>query len=306
MQQIKLPVEISTMENNMPEDITTSPQSFPAPRPLNGDTAVRSGDIWRALWDGVAILVLVGSVDDNLPNRVHGVPVDIGDEEADDSSIILPADVTTFALPVTVWPDLATDFASLIFDRRVGDIRDGFETLDKVTKLGKRGRPILRDTSPRSHAKRIRGLSVDILHDAAQLPSGSGTLQTLLATLPMATIADALEGNRALAVKIKRGTAAVDAAQAAILASLIGTSTQAVLDANPHAPADFSMEVTNPRHSELLRAVASSRTETESEAFTQMTQSVLALAARGEHRDRADWAGRVDTYLAMALASASS
>ncbi|RYF12682.1 MAG: hypothetical protein EOO77_17060 [Oxalobacteraceae bacterium] len=306
MQQIKLPVEISTMENNMPEDITTSPQSFPAPRPLNGDTAVRSGDIWRALWDGVAILVLVGSVVDNLPNRVHGVPVDVGDEEADDSSIILPADSTTFALPVTVWPDLATDFAALILDRRIGDIRGGFKTLDKVTKMGKRGRPILRDTSPRSHAKRIRELSVDILHDAAKLPSGTGTLQTLLATLSMATIADALEGNRALAVKIKRGTAAVDAAQAAILASLIGTSTQAVLDANPHAPAEFSMEVTNPRHSELLRAVASSRIETESEAFTQMTQSVLALAARGEHRDRADWAGRVDTYLAMALASASS
>jgi hypothetical protein len=303
MRQTNFTVEISIMENNMPEDIRDMVNASPASQPIEDDTTIRRGDIWRALWDGVALLILIERAETDLPNRIYGAPVDIGDEEADDTAMVLPSDTTTFSLPVTVWPSLATDFAAITLDRRVGGTREGVEVLGAVSNVGVWGRPILRDASPRSHGNRVRNLSVEILHDAAQLPAGSGTLHTLLADVPMATIIDALGGNRPQAVKIKRGTAAVDATQAAVLADLIGISTQAVLNANPHASVGFAEEVTDPRHRKLLRAVATGRKESESEAFAQMTQSVVALAARGERRDYADWAGRVDTYLAMALAS---
>ncbi|MDH5134551.1 MULTISPECIES: hypothetical protein [unclassified Microbacterium] len=262
------------------------------------------GSIWRARWDDIVQLVLVDAAPD-ASNRVRVTPVGIGDEDADETTVVVPAEETELNEPLSIWVTLTTDVGAITLDRQVATMKT-YHSADDVATAAQAGSlrcgyVVANDSSPRRAQKKILEYTIQALTHAARLRGGRGTLQERLRDITISELADALGGDTPLAVKLKRGKVVLDEPQAERVAEVTGLDAEELLDANPAPPARLVQIVNDWHRGEPLRAVARRRDEPESEVFTQLTQSVLGLAARGEKRDTVDWAGRVDTYLHMAM-----
>ncbi|KJL30508.1 hypothetical protein [Microbacterium oxydans] len=263
------------------------------------------GSIWRARWDDIVQLVLVDTAPDDS-NRVRVTPVGIGDEDADETTVVVPAEETELNEPLSIWVTLTADVGAIILDRQVATMKT-YRSVDEVAVAAEAG--VLRcgymvanESSPRLAQKKVLEYSIQALTHAACLRGGQGTLQERLKGIALGDLASALGGDTPLAVKLKRGKIALDEPQAEPVAELLGVSAEELLDANPAPPEQLVPIVNDWHRGATLRAVARRRQEPESEVFNHLAQSVLGLAARGERRDEVDWAGRVDTYLQMGMA----
>lgn len=277
---------------------------FPSASTAGEAPPLALGQIWRTRWDDLTQLVLIDSLPDDI-NRLRVSPVEIGDGEADDDAIILPADETHLDVEFSVWPTLTTDVPAMTLDCWVATVRSYNSEQDilQAANAGtlRRGHIIANDVSPRLASKRILGYSAHALHLAGQLRGGQGNLRDLLEEWSTAALSQALDGDTPLAVNLKRGVVVVDPVLAQRIESATTISAEDLLDANPAPPTRLMKTLWARERGSGLREVAQKRRETQSEAFAHMTQGVLALAARGEKRDEVDWEGRVDTYLHMAL-----
>lgn len=278
---------------------------FPGAPTTDSDPELAPGQIWRARWDDLAQLVFIDSLPDDT-SRVRVTPVEIGDADADDDAVIVPAEETHLHQALSVWLTLTTDVAALTLDRWVATLRSfsSEEDLVEAANAGtlRRGVVIANDASPRLANKKALGYSACALHGAGHLRGGQGNLAELLKGVSTAELAQALEGDTPLAVSLKRGRAVLDVAMARRIELAMPLSSEELLNANPAPPVELLKAIWARERGASLREVARKRGESESEAFAQMSQGVFALAARGERRDEVDWAGRVDTYLHMALA----
>lgn len=277
---------------------------FPDAPTIDGAPELAPGQIWRARWDDLVQLVLIDSLADDT-SRVRITPVEIGDEEADEDAVILPAAETDLDQPLSAWPTLTTDVPAMTLDRWVATLRSYRSERDIVQAADsgalRRGHIIANDAGPRLANKKALGYSARALHDAGYLRGGRDNLTELLKGLSTAELAQALEGDTPLAVSLKRGRTVLDEALARRIESATSLSSEELLEANPAPPVRLMNAIWARERGATLREVAQKRAESESEAFAQMSQAVFALAARGEKRDEVDWAGRVDTYLHMAL-----
>lgn len=282
-------------------DMSKEPMSTQTP------PTIQPGQVWRARWDDVLTFVFIDTVLCEFANRVRVAPVTIGDEDADDTALILSAGASELGMPLSVWPEMVTEISEIVLERWISVVTDfdSLEALEHAADTGQilRGLPILNDMSPRWEERRLLELAMEVLASAATIVRGTGTLSSMLTEIPPSELAAALQVTPALARSIKRARTLVVDAQAEALARLLNLPRETVLQANPNPPEALVELASRRERGPGVRELARTRGETDSDAFMEMIQGAWALAARGDRADAEDWNGRLDTYLEVALAS---
>lgn len=300
MTYIQLPSQ--THNDNHPES-SHEPMSFVV-TPDNLPS-VKPGQVWRARWDDVLTLVFVDTVLCEFAHRVRVAPVTMGDEDADDSALVLPAGANNLGTPLSVWPELVADISEIVLERWIAVVSDfsSISALEEAAAAGTvmRGLPILNDASPRWEERRFLELAMEVLSSAVDLAGGDGALPGMLTGISSSELADKLEVSLSLARNIKRARALVGFAQAEKLAELVGVPVQRVLSSNPEPPQQLVALAARLDRGPAVRALARTKQEPESDAFRELVQGAWGLAARGDKLDAEDWAGRLDTYIRVAL-----
>ena len=273
--------------------------------PEVSDLVVRSGQVWSAQWDDVVSLVLIDGATDARKNFVRVAPVTIGQDDADDSAVILSADNANFATALTVWPELVRDVAEVVLDRLLVTFEREFATLASLTHAVahgdlSHGLPILNERSPRRATKLDLQAAMDVLAAAADMSAGDDTLEQVLAPVMLNELVSALSVSKQTALKILRGSQAIDRGQAEVLAPLVGRTPEYLMNANPSAPGPLLDALTELRRGPQIRALAQMSKRLESDVLRDAVAGTFALAARGEKQP--DWDGRATHYLSAALA----
>lgn len=269
-------------------------------------TAIEAGQMWRARWDDVVTTVFVDSLVGGFRNEVRVAPITFGAETADDRAIVLPATSTSLDVELSVWPEFVTNIAEIVLEQWVANIEQfqSLEALERAANVGELqyGLPIRNRSGQRAKDKRLLGLVMEALANAARLVSGSGTLPDLIvaAGLAASVLARSLGTPNSVALGIAQGNVAVDLNQARILAPQLGLSPTEILRANPAVPDQLVQAVTSIRIGTSIRALAGSNGLTADEVVVQVAQGSLALAARAEGAESA-WVSRVDYYLSMRI-----
>lgn len=265
------------------------------------------GQVWRARWDDVLTFVFIDTVLGEFANRVRVAPVTLGDEDADDSAVILSADASELNVPLSVWPAMVTEISEIVLDRWIAAVGE-FDSLDALERAASggavlRGLPILNDTSPRWEERRLLELAMDVLASAAEIAYGTGDLAALLTDIRPSELARVLNAPLALARNIKHARALVTFTQAERLAELLGVSPSEILKANPNPPERLVQTAARLERAPDVHALARAHHSSDSDAFVELVQGAWGLAARGDKHDAEDWNGRLDTYVHVALAS---
>lgn len=268
---------------------------------------VRPGQVWRARWDDVLTFVFIDTVLCEFACRIRVAPVTLGDEDADDTALILAAGATDLNMPISVWPALVTEISEIVLERWVVAV-GGFDSLDAIERAVAggdvlRGLPVLNDLSPRLQERHLLELAMSALSTAAKIATGTGELSTMLAGVPSSELAATLEVPLALARSIKRARVLVVSTQAERLAKLLSVTAADILHANPTPPEALIASASRIERGAGVRALAAFRQESDTDAFLEWVQGAWGLAARGDRNDAEDWNGRLDTYLEVALAS---
>jgi hypothetical protein len=267
---------------------------------------LRPGQVWRARWDDVFSFVFIDAILEGTKNLVRVAPVRIGTDEADDSAVILPQDSNPLSVALSIWPELVTEIAEVVLERWVTGV-EGFESLASIEAAAesgvlRRGLPILNEASPRHRDRMLLELAMEVLSLAAEIPSGNGRLEAMLAGVAVGTVAGVLDVSTGVALKILRGEAFIDRSQAQRLAAVLERDPQELFEANPALPDDLIAALTTLKRSDDVRALARKQDTQESAALAAATRGSFALAARGEGQQR-DWAGRVDRFFEVALSA---
>jgi len=274
--------------------------------PTTTVSSARPGQVWRARWDDALALVFIDAILDGARNLVRVAPVSIGTDVADDTAVILPIESSPLSVAMSVWPDLVTDIAEIVLERWITGV-ETFASLAEVTAAAndgqlRRGLPVLNELSPRHQERLLLELAMEVLSLAADLPSGNGRLEAILAGVSTATVAGVLNVDSRVALQILRGLVFIDRQQAHLLANVVDRDPRELLDANPAAPDELLATMTALRRGAAIRALAAKQQVSESQAFSTALRGVFALAARKEGTTT-DWVGRADSYFEVSLAS---
>lgn len=268
---------------------------------LSDATLLESGQVWRARWDDVVSMVFVDKRIDSFQNLVRVAPVTVGQDMADDKTVILPAGATSLAVSLSVWTELTADIAEVVLERRISGAGryDSLESLTTAARVGEltTGLPILNLSGRRAQERREIALVMEALSSAVDLVSGSGTLPQMLAaaSLTVKALVDVLGLTSASALKIAKGSSGVDVPQARVLAKLMDVDVGVVLAGNPVIEEGLVAAVTKLSVRPRLAWIEAADESVDSEALVELTKGALALAARKEG-DVSDWDARVNIY----------
>ncbi|MCU1579997.1 MAG: hypothetical protein JWP19_2201 [Rhodoglobus sp.] len=259
-----------------------------------------AGQVWRARWDDVVSMVFVDKRIGSFRNLVRVAPVTVGQDMADNMTVILPAGSTSLSVALSVWTELATDVAEVVLERLISNAGQygSLAALLEASDAGAlaRGLPVLNLSSRRAQTRRELALVMEALSNAVNLISGNGALPDMIAAanLTVKAIAEVLRVNPAAALKLANGTGLVGVVQARALSPLMDVEVGVILASNPVIEEGLTAAVTRlsvrPRLASLEAA--------DSEALLELTQGALALAARKEG-DLSVWDARVDLYFEM-------
>lgn len=266
-----------------------------------GEVMPEPGQVWRARWDDVVSMVFVDQKVGTFQNLLRVAPVTVGEDMADEWTVILPEDSTSLSVSLSVWTELATDVAEVVLERFVVNVRqhNSLAGLLEAAENGalRRGLPVLNESGRRAQERRELSFVMEALSGAVGLISGNGSLPDMLgaAGVSMAAIMQALGVETPFALRILKGTASVNVPQARAIASLLGTDTSAVLAGNPVVEEELAAAITKLSVRPRLSRLEALEGLDDSHAFVTLTKGVLALAARKEG-DENVWDSRVDLY----------
>jgi hypothetical protein len=272
------------------------------------------GQLWRALWDDVAQLVLVLRLADTGTAVV--APVTTDPPACDESSVVVSADLTMLGHTATLWGGLAMEVPFLVFDLLVGDLAPavvdaaehvavggGAETLPEGVSAGT---PVVSPFDPAAEVRAELSDTLERLRGAAWAPQALGSGKSLRELLRGRSDVPALmeELTRALGLglpdvlSILMGKRPVTPEQAPAIARVTGLAEEQVLSAVSPLPAGLVSELDRPRWRKALRAQRRSG-ESETAARLTVAYGTLALAARQTGPASAPcWPQRIRQYLA--------
>jgi len=238
-------------------------------------------------------------------------PVTLDTSAADDTSVVLDANVTVLDHPVTVWGGIAAAVPLRVFDLLIGTVAAVVVTAavtvaaGRLTVLPAGVRAGATITSPFDPAAEVRAELFDDLerlNGAEWAPPVSGATQTLRdllgKRLDLRALKAALRLDLPAVIGIVMGKRPVTQDQAAAVAAVTGLTAQQVLAAVSPLPAELVSELDHPRWRKALRT---RRQPHESETAVRVTVAygVLTLAARQTGQTSApSWPQCIRQYLA--------
>ncbi|TFD16821.1 hypothetical protein [Cryobacterium sp. TMT4-10] len=253
------------------------------PQPIEA-VAPDSGQVWRALWDETAALVVILEVNEILI-RVAPFFFDFDDLVFEDEDHVALA-----GRPAVVLWRHARKIAPLTLDVMLGSVPlAGRQTMGPIIDQVLESQM----TEP-----------VDSLAAWTRKGEGDGTLSKRLLELRVSSrqIADALGTPLAVGANILRNVRPVTSEEAEALASTVPLTANEILSANPILPQQWQEELQSAAYRSPLRDLARKRHRSDSETWRSVAYGAYALAARqGNNRETASVRARILSYLQSEL-----
>ncbi|MGW0582227.1 hypothetical protein ACWD25_41285 [Streptomyces sp. NPDC002920] len=277
-----------------------------------GDPAqveLTTGQVWRARWDEVSMLVLVLDVDDL---EVSAVPVTIDPPGEDETSVVVDGSRTAFGVDTTVWAGLVCCVPMRVLERVVDTWDDdivGCTTARAQDRPGpvvaglREGQPIRSALEPAAEVRAGLADDLEYLQRAPGLPiqeSGrpAGSLASLLGDrLDLGALCAALQLPQPEVMRLLRGKTPLSLDQVDTVASATGLPAEQITRTIRPLPADLVQAVEHPRWRSVWVRRARRLGVSETQARLSGGYGTFALAARQTGGGAADWDARLRQFL---------
>lgn len=276
------------------------------------DRAVERGQIWRATWSAVRLLILITGV---AGTEVDAVPVTVDPECEDAEAVVLEPALTAFGVDVTVWRGLRTSLPFRVLDEIVDEVPHevtdwvsapiGDSSVDQPAGV----RPSNAPARPFDSSAAMRALiedELDVLRSAPGLPvavARNQPVRTLASILgkgvDLNSLVDALAPfgfNQSDVMGVLRGKKPLSPAAVGVVARVTGVEPGLIAEAIEPLPAAFVEEVDHPRWRPLWRERAHDEGLDEAAARLHVSYEIFALAARQTGHSAPDWPARLAQF----------
>jgi len=276
------------------------------------DHPIERGQIWRATWDDVRLLVLVTDVEHA---EIDAVPVTLDPGAEDAESVVLEPALTAFGVGVTLWVGLRTTLPFRVLDEIIDEIPDqiaGWVTAamsvsrlptPEGVQVGRR-RATLFDSSVTIRAEVEDGL--EALRATPALPVGKRpekSTRTLASILGRAVDLNVLVGalsrqgfSQSDVMSLLRGKRPLTPDMVDAVARVTGVEPTLIAEAVQPLPAEFVEEVDHPRWRPLWRERVQDEGLDEATARLRVSYEMFALAARQTGSRTPDWSARLAQF----------
>ncbi|MFD3890534.1 hypothetical protein [Streptomyces microflavus] len=277
-----------------------------------GDPAqaeITPGQVWRARWDEVRVLVLILDVD---AREVNAVPVTIDPPGEDEASVVVDGSCTAFGVEATVWAGLVSCVPMRVLERVVDAWDEDIVRCATVRAQGRpapaatgvrEGRLIRSALEPDAEARASLAGDLEYLRHAPGLPvqdigRPSGNLASLLGDrLDLKALCSALEMPQPEVMKLLRGKVPLPADRIDAIASATGLSVEQIARTVRPLPADLVHAIEHPRWRSVWVRRARRLEVSEAQARLSGSYGAFALAARQTGGGAADWDARLRQFL---------
>lgn len=275
-----------------------------------GHMEIDIGQVWRARWDKIVVLMLVVGVADR---QVEVVPVTIDPPIEDGSCLVVTGESTAFGVDATAWAGLGTAVPIRVLDRLIDAWQAG---VVGAVVAARRGRPWVADALVRPGREITSELDpdvlfraeladqVDALADVPSLPAQEETgpqpptLAELLGDrLELGALCSALGMKQSAVMNLLRGKLPLQPAQVALVAEATGLSVDAIMTTLLPLPHGLAAEAEHPRWRPTWTRRAQQFHVSEAEAQVSGSYGAFALAARQTGGGEPDWNERLRHYL---------
>jgi hypothetical protein len=286
------------------------------------DHPIERGQIWRASWDLVSVLVVVFDIDDT---EIDIIPLTIDPVGEDVDCYVLGADVTAFGTEVTLWEGLRTFLPMRVFDEIVDELAIGVSEWLFDAERSEASPPdgLRLGRAPRSPFEASITLKAEIEDDLIALQSSPALpVASEYDNPPIPTLASLLDKKIDLGVLVEalaplgldqpevmrllRGKRPVTPVIALAVAQVTGVAATQVTEAVQPLPARFVDEVDHPRWRPVWRERADRSGIDEADARLEVSYEMFALAARQTGSQEPDWYARLTQFRVLKERSGSS
>lgn len=273
------------------------------------DQNLKRGQIWRALWDEVSVLVLLADIGNTA---VDVIPVTVDPDIADSTSLVLAPWLTNFGVETTLWIDLRTRLPLRVLDEIIDEFPSDLMSWvveDRQMSLPRGVHKGPQTVSVFDPAMTLRAEIEDDLSDLQASPAlpveGSSTdatptLASILGkTVNLRALVDALHPcglNQSEVMSVLKGKRFLTPDLVDAIAGVTDISRDTIAEAVTPLPSELVEEVDHPRWRPMWRQRAHQQGLDESAARLRGTYELYALAARQTGAQKPDWAARLAQF----------
>lgn len=273
------------------------------------DVEIQAGQVWRARWEYVSVLVLILAVEGR---DVLAAPVTIDPSAEDDHSLVLEGASTAFGTDTTIWAGLTGTVPIRVLERPVdlcgGEVvqwtRSVSEGLPGDAPVGvRRGCVITSELDPAALVRAELADDLEALRHAPGLPAATPgeqprRLASLLGTeLDLASLCSALGLPQPEVMKILRGKSPLTAGQIETVARVTGLTADRVAASVRPLPPGLVVRMEHPRWRHMWQERARTHGVSEAQARLDGSYGAYSLAARQTGGGEPDWDERLRQFL---------
>jgi plasmid maintenance system antidote protein VapI len=248
------------------------------------------GQLWRARWEAVALLVLVLDVHNDA---VVAAPLSVDPPAEDEASVVLEPDLTILGQPLTVWAGLARRLPLGVLEQPLDTLRS--EVVDHVRSVVagqpaqpppgcRAGRRIGSWSEPAADIRAQLHDELETLAAATWVPQPAvphRSLRDVLGDrLDLAGLAAVLRTSLPEAIDLLKGKRPLTPAQAELLARAAGEPPETLLACTVALPGELIAEVDQPRWRPSAQRRARRTGQHEGQARREIAYGTFAFAAR--------------------------
>lgn len=273
------------------------------------EVEIEAGQVWRARWDEVSVLVLVVAAEDR---DVLAAPVTIDPPAEDARSVVLEGSFTAFGVEATVWAGLTSIIPIRVLDRPLDQWSEDLVRWATRTTQGqpiatppgtRQGGAIQSELDPAALLQAELADDLESLRQAPGLPvdipgATHRDLASLLGSnLDLASLCSALNLPQPEVMKLLRGQTPLVPEQIDNVARVTGLSSEEIASTARGLPFRLVVTVEHPRWRPTWAQHAQRRHLSEDEARLTGGYEVFALAARETGGSQPNWNQRLRQFL---------
>ncbi|MFD2415411.1 hypothetical protein [Amycolatopsis pigmentata] len=273
-----------------------------------GEAEVYAGQVWRARWDQVSVLVLVLAVEDR---DVLAAPVTVDPPVEDGHCLVVDGSSNTFGVDATVWAALATSVPVRVLERTIdtwsGDIARWISTTEgrsEPAPAGTRhGHGGGSELDPVASFRAELADDLESLQQAPGLPAETPGMTTqdlaslLGDRLDLALLCNSLGMRQPEVMKLLRGKVPLTLEQVKTVARVTGLAAEKIAQTVRPLPFGLVVAAEHPRWRHVWHERARRQHVSEAEARLSGSYGAFALAARETGGRGRDWDERLRRFL---------